>query len=199
MREDDAVACDCKVGRSARSYGLDSLPETVGELRASEGTSLRDLAEEVNVRLVAAVLDDVDADVAGDPASVYAALADDDVDAERRLRVRNRLTDLDVDPAALEADFVSYQAVRHHLRNCLDVDTSREGITTTAEARGVIESARSRDREVLEQTLRRLQRVGALEDTDISVRVSPRVSCQDCGSSYGVEEFLDSGGCDCST
>jgi transcriptional regulator with XRE-family HTH domain len=196
---DEPFRCDCKIGRDAEKYGVPDLPLFVRRRRLEDGLSLRDLAEAVNTRLVESVLEEADADVAGDAASVYAALADEDVPPERRLSVRNRLTDLGVDVEELDADFVSYQAVRRHLRNCLDVATDREGITDLSEGREIVATARERDREIISQTLRRLQRVGELRDTDIEVRISPRVSCRRCGQFFGLDEFLAAGGCDCAT
>lgn len=197
MNDGGSIECDCKIGRDAAKYGLPDLPLFVKRRRIEVDSSLRDLADAANVRLVEAALDRADADVAGDAASVYTALTDEDTPPERRLSVRNRLADVGIAVEELEGDFVSYQAVRYHLRNCLDMDTGRGGITSISAGREIIASARERDREVIAQTLRRLQRVDELRDTAIEVRISPRVSCQDCGRSHDVEAFLDGGGCDC--
>lgn len=197
MSETESVTCDCKIGRDATKYDIPDLPIFVKRRRIEGDLSLRDLADAVNTHIVKAILDRADADVAGDAASVYAALTDEDIPPERQLSVRNRLADLDVRVEELEGDFVSYQAVRYHLRNCLDMDTSREGITSIAEGREIIANARERDQEIIAQTLRRLQRIDKLRDTAVEVRISPRVSCRNCGQSFGVEKFLERGGCDC--
>ena len=197
MSETESVMCDCKIGRDARKYDTPDLPIFVKRRRIEDDLSLRDLADAANTHIVKAIIDRAGADVAGDAASVYAALTDEEVSPERRLSVRNQLADLDVTVKELEEDFVSYQAIRYHLRNCLDIDTSREGITSIAEGREIIANARERDQEIIAQTLRRLQRVDKLRDTPIEVRISPRVSCRNCGQSFGVEAFLERGGCDC--
>lgn len=197
MNENELVTCDCKIGRNAAKYNIPNLPDYVKDRRTEADLSLRDLAKEVNIRLVEAVLERADADVAGDPESVYVALTDEDIPPERQLSVRNQLTDIDIPIDKLEEDFVSYQAIRYHLQTCLSMDTSREGITSLSEGREIIANARERDQEIITQTLRRLQRVDELHDTDIKVRISPRVSCQSCGQSYGLEEFLETGGCPC--
>ena len=197
MTGGEPLSCDCKIGRDATKYDVPGLPAFVKRRRIDADSSLRDLADAVNVRLVEAILDRTDADVAGDAGAVYTALADEDTPPERRLSVRNQLADVGVAIGELEEDFVSYQAVRYHLRNCLDMDTSREGITSVSAGREIIATARERDREIIAQTLRRLQRVDELRDTAIEVRVSPRVSCRNCGRSYDVGAFLDEGGCAC--
>jgi DNA-binding transcriptional ArsR family regulator len=197
MSDDESLTCDCKVGRDAGKYDVPDLPRLVKRRRVEADSSLRDIADTANVRLVEAVLDCTDADVAGDAVSVYDALTDEETAPERRLSVRNQLTDVGVAVGELEEDFVSYQAVRYHLRNCLDMDTNREGITSVSAGREIIANARERDQEIIAQTLRRLQRVDELRNTAIEVRVSPRVSCQNCGQSYDLRDFIDTGGCDC--
>lgn len=186
--------CDCKIGRNAEKYGLSI---DVRRWREDEELSLRDLAQRVNVRITAAVLDSVDGGIVGDPASVYAVLADPDVAADRRVTVQDQLAGQDVDPGELDADFVSYQSVRHHLRNCVGVDTSRRGIETIDEGRAVVEWATDREARVVERTLGRLGRVGALAGTDYEVTTTLTITCGDCGATYRIDDLLDAGGCSC--
>lgn len=197
-REGRAVeeACGCKVGRSAAKYGADDLDRALRRRRA-EGASLRDLESFVNARLLGAAVDATDATVAGDPASIYAALTDDGVSTDRRVRVQDRLADVGLDLDELEADFVSYQTVRTHLRDCLGMDTGRSGVETVEEGRGVVERVRDRDREIIERTLARLRRRGALGIGDVTVTVAVTVECGQCGRSHRLRDLLDEGGCDC--
>jgi len=195
---DPSDSCTCKVGKAGEKYDLSELDSAIVTRREDDEASLRSLARFVNVRILDAVLDEAEVDVAGDATSVYEALTGEDVSAQRQATVRNRLVDQDIDVDALTADFVSYQVVRTHLRDCLGLDTGRRGITTVTAGREVVVKSRQRSREVIERSLRRLQRVGTIEETDISVTVSVRVRCDTCGGSYTVDEYLDSGGCTCS-
>lgn len=197
MKQAGSSNCGCKLGRNSAKYGVANLTSTVRHRREEDGLSLRDLADFVNTRFLGAALADTDADIAGDAVSVYETLTGEEVSPERRQSLRNRLVDLGISLGELEEDFVSYQTVRYHLQNCLGTDTGRDGITSVSEGRAVIASTLERDREIVTQSLRRLQRVGGLRDTEIQVRLAPRVSCHECGESYGLEEFLDTGGCDC--
>lgn len=191
------VTCSCKIGRQANTYDLRNLSEDLRR-RREEGDSLRDLAAFVNKRILGAAIDASDADVAGDVGSVYAALADDEVSTERRVNTIDQLDAVGVDAQTLKDDFVSYQSVRNHLRNCLDMDTGRRGIETAEEGREVIEWARSREENIIERTLSRLRRIGLIASGDIRINSTVTVECTDCGNTYTVDEFLDRRACECS-
>lgn len=192
-----ASAACCKVGRTARRYDLDRLDRRVRD-RRRDGDSLRDLERVVNEAVLGAALRDADADVVGDVGAVYESLTGDDASAGERAEVRERLASAGVDVERVTDDFVSYQTVRTHLRECLDVDTDRGGDITRADARGTVEWARSRSEGIIERTLERLADRDGFRAGSLDVSGVVRVTCGDCGASYPVEEFLDRGGCDCS-
>lgn len=187
----------CKLDKIIDKYGLVDLNAELRYQRNEEETSLRDLAEYVNIQIVDATLESVDATVAGDAVSVHRALTAEDVRPERRMAVRNQLTDLGLNLDELTTDFISYQTVRTHLRRCLGLDTGRRGITSLDEGYGVIQKARDRTAHIVERTLTRLARVGALAAGDVTVSVSIRVTCETCDVSVPVEDFLDRDGCEC--
>jgi len=189
-------ACGCKVSRVADRRDLGDLDAELRH-RRDEGASLRDLADVVNTRVLESGMNAVDADVVGDAASVYEALTGDDVDPTRHADVRDQLEYAGVDVESVSGDFVSHQTVRDHLRDCLGLDTGRDGVETVQEGREVVTWARERNERVVERTLQRLGRTGALELGELDVFNSTTVTCEDCGSSFGVEELLDRGGCDC--
>lgn len=189
--------CGCKVGRLQSHYDLSALNERIRRRRAEEEASLRELASFINTRVVEHALDAQDADVAGDAESVYRALTSEEVPPERTVRVRNELTDIDIDVESLESDFVSYQTVRSHLNDCLDIDTSRSGVETVEDAQSLIEWTRTRDERVVRTALQRLDRKGKLSLGDISVTTDVVVRCNDCGTVSSVERLLDDGGCSC--
>lgn len=191
-------ACDCKVGRSIETYGLDDLDEQLRRERADADASLRSLADLVNTQILRAALATADADVVGDAESVYGALTGESVPPERRADVRDQLQFAGVDVDDVESSFVSHQTVRSHLRECLSVDTGRDGVGTVEEGREVIEWARRRDEEIIDRTLSRLRRVDELAIGELEVTHAITVTCADCDDSYRVTELLDRGGCTCS-
>ncbi len=188
--------CSCKLGRNLAAYGLDDLHATLRERRA-DGDSLRDLERFVNTSLLDGALREAGAEVIGDVDAIYDALTGDDVSAGRRTEVRERLEHAGVDVATVEAAFVSYQTVRTHLRECLNLETSRERSLSVDDARGTIEWARSRSEGIVERTLQRLDAADEVAAGDVDVSHVVRVDCGDCGSSYPVDEFVDRGGCAC--
>lgn len=197
MGEDEpAGACDCKVGHAIRTYGIADLDDDLRR-RHAEGASLRDLERLVNRRLLRRALRESSAEVVGDVAGIYDALAGEDASAGERTEARERLSAAGVDVEALESDFVSHVTVRTHLRNCLGVDTDRESTLTVADAEGTVEWARSRSEGIVERTLDRLADRDRIAAGDLEVTHVVRVSCTECGVSKPVGAFLDGEGCDC--
>jgi hypothetical protein len=188
--------CSCKLGRNLAAYGLDGLHEKVRARRA-DGDSLRDLERFVNRSLLEGAIREAGADVIGDVDSIYDALAGDDVSAGERTEVRERLEHAGVDVAGAEDAFVSYQTVRTHFRECLDVETARESRLSVDDARGTIEWARSRSEGIVERTVQRLAAADEVVAGDIDVSHVIRIDCPDCGATAPVDEFVDRGGCDC--
>jgi hypothetical protein len=189
--------CDCKIGRKAEKYELDDLDQRIQQRRETNEDSLRDLAEFVNVRILEVVIDATDADIVGDVDSIYRAMTSEEVTTKRRVEIRDQLTAVGTDLKELKDDFVSYQTIRYHLQNCLEIDTSRKGIETIQEGREVITSSMKRDQDVIERTVARLDRIDTLEIPDPRVTVTATIECGRCGDSYRIEDFLTRGRCRC--
>lgn len=189
--------CGCKIGRNSTKYELENLDQRIREKRQEQQASLRDLATFVNIQILAAVVNRTGAQITGAPATLYESLTGEDVSAELRVTLTDQLTNLGVDVEELHDDFVSYQAVRRHLQDCLGVSTGRQGVESVAEAREVIEWARQRNENVLERMLNRLEKVGKLSISNVSVTTSMTITCEDCGQIYRVDELLEHGECEC--
>lgn len=192
----ETASCDCKLGRAIDTYGLPEFNERLRDRRA-EGASLRRLETVVNTAILRRALTSADREVIGDPGSIYETLTGEDVSAGERTAAAERLTRAGVDVEALREDFVSYQTVRTHLKECLDVDTARSEPLSPEDAQGTIQWARSRSEGIVERTLERLEDSEGFEAGDIDVSHVVRVSCERCGASHPVETFVDRGGCDC--
>jgi hypothetical protein len=184
-----------KVERNIEKYGLDGLNEELHR-RHQEGASLRDLATVINKRVLETALQDANATVVGDVESIYEALRGNEVSVGRRAAVSSQLKQQGVPMDEVEDDFVSHQTVRDHLQTCLDRDTARQPRVTRSDATDTIEWARSRCIAVIERTLTRLHDAGQLQAANVEVTQSIRVTCDECGSSYRLNEFVDDGGCD---
>lgn len=189
--------CGCKVGRQRERYELEGLNDELLERRRREEMSLRRLADFVNVRVLEAAIDASDADVAGDPQSVYETLARDDVSPENRADLTDQLEFVGIDVEGVQDDFVSHQTIKHHLNDCLEVDTSRDGIESIDAARGRIEWSADRHRTVLENTVEQLSRAELVSVGEFEITQTTSITCTDCGASYRLEEFLNGQRCDC--
>ncbi|MFB6354217.1 MAG: rod-determining factor RdfA [Halobacteriales archaeon] len=199
--------CSCKVGRVVERRGLAGLDDELRRHRAN-GASLRTLADLVNRRVLAAALegaadgvpmDDLFGAVSDDRAVelVYEALADDDAGAERRARVRTRLSQRGVDVDAVTDDWVTHPTVRRHLRECLGVDTGRDGSITGDDALDTIEWSRSRAEGVVGRTFERLDDAGLVQTGDLDVSATFQLTCTACGHTYRPRQLLEEGGCAC--
>jgi len=194
--ESGAPTCSCKLGRVTQARGLATVDARLRERRAG-GASLRDLERFVNRALLERALEDASTDAVGDVDGVYDALVGEDASAGERTEVRARLSRAGVDVEALLGEFVSYQTVRSHLRDCLGVDTGREEPLDPEDATGTIEWARARSEGIVSRTLERLARDDRIAAGDLDVSHVIRVSCTSCGATATVGAFLDQGGCDC--
>lgn len=210
MTDPEPAPCSCKVGRVADAYGLDTLDEELVERRRDDGASLRALADHVNRRVLAAALEahpaddgpnDVYGAVSGDRAveAIYGALAGDDARPERTARVRTRLEQRGIDVSAVTDDWVTHPTVRHHLRDCLGIDTGRGGEITREDAVDTTEWARARCAAVVGRTFERLAGAGLVHTGDLDVSVTIRLTCPDCGDTYRPSGLIEAGGCSCGT
>jgi hypothetical protein len=101
-------SCGCKIGHDTTKYDVPDLPTFIKRHRIGADSNLRDLTDAVNIRLIEAVLDRTDADVAGNAGSVHTALADEDTPPERRLSVPQPAHRCRRRGRGLEEDFVFY-------------------------------------------------------------------------------------------
>lgn len=189
--------CGCKVGRKAEEYGLTDLDEELHDRHQTNGASLRDLETYVNQRILGSVLEDTDIVLLDGVESVYRILAGDDVSEGKRTEISSRLEHAGINVRKVESDYVTYQTIRKHLRECLDIDTGTRETLDTADADTRIRRLQSRSEAVIAETLEQLRRAKKLKTGKLDLVMSVRVTCENCGNSYRLRELLDSGRCRC--
>ena len=189
-----------KVARIIEEYGLEGLGD---ELEAAwtapggERRSLRDLAEEVNRRIVGAVLErEGDRALSGEIETVRAAVAGE-ADGATTRDVATRLDDLGVEFETLEADFVSYQAVRTYLTSVREAEYEGDSTDPVGTATDRIQRLAGRLRAVTTDQLEALDGRDEIDVGETRILVSVQVYCEDCDRQFDVEDLLDQGGCDC--
>lgn len=185
-----------KICSAISKYALETLNDELRN-RHSNGESLRNLATFVNQQILEAAMSRASISVISDPESLYKILTGDEVGMGRRAEIETTLHQAGVDVTEIKEDFVSHQTVKHHLNQELSVDTSRETFLTIKDAISRIDWSQSRNEAVIRNTLSQLEALDELETNEYTVSTSVRVSCEECGKTYYLHEFLDNGGCSC--
>jgi hypothetical protein len=191
-----------KVARLLSEYGLEGLGEELEDRWTGDGverTSLRDLADYFNKRLLERAL--IDAGMSAldsDVSTTYRDLTDDDVSTGVRTDTRTRLDSNGIDVDDLESDFVSYQAIRSYLTEYRGAEYRRlsddEKVEKDLES---IQRLMTRTLSVTEERIEKLTRTGRIDADGVEVLLDVQVLCESCGRQYSVSEFLDERGCDC--
>lgn len=187
-----------KVERVIADYGLDGWGERLETDWTAGEASLRDLADQLNRAILRAAL----REAGGDPApgavdGYYRALTSDEATAGERTTAEAALREEGVDVEALEADFVTHQAVHTYLRNYRDAAAPSDDRDPIEAARERLDRLESRHRAVLADTVESLADAGEIDITDPSAIVSASVVCDECGAQFDVGTLLERGGCEC--
>jgi hypothetical protein len=188
-------AC-CKVERVAEAYGLRGLDAELRRRRERDDATLHELAAYLNERVTAVALGAAGTDLDAEPGTVYAALENsDDLDISRRDEIREILAGaLDID--RLRTDYTSHETVRKHLNDHLDISTSRGSIESVQELEDALQTYEQQYETAVASALERAAERGLLAGGDFRV-FSTRVECQECSTTYRLDELLASGGCEC--
>ena len=191
-----------KVARLLSEYGLEGFGEELEDRWTGDGverTSLRDLADHFNKRLLERAL--IDAGMSAldsDVSTTYRDLTDDDVSTGVRTDTRTRLDSNGIDVDDLESDFVSYQAIRSYLTEYRGAEYRRlsdeEKVEKDLES---IQRLMTRTLSVTEERIEKLTQTGRIDADGFEILLDVQVLCESCGRQYSVSEFLDERGCDC--
>lgn len=180
----------CKVERVADEYGV-PLDERLRKAH-ERGEALRSLERRAGVALLRKEVEQAGVDVVeGDVERYYDLLVDGGSEVARE-QVRRKLSRAGVAVAEVLESVPSYQTIRNHLRECDGVDTSREQSRDPGDVAGTVRAVEERLARVMQKSARQMESVPDVRD----VRTSTLVTCDDCGETVGVYEFLGSG-CGC--
>lgn len=184
-------------------YDLEDLGEDLERMWVVDEThSLRELAEEVNVRIVRTVLRRAGVDLLdGEARNYYRLLREEDPDSSIRVDAVRRLERNGVDVAELETDFVTYQSVRTFLNSERNISYERDDPAPEARRRQALDRLRTvqgRYQSVAKSTLSELENNQSLDIGAHEVSVSATVFCKDCGRPFDIDELLTQGSCNCS-
>lgn len=187
----------CKLDRIAEEYGLTSIDNELRNAKAN-GASLRDLETLVNHRLLKqAFIDAGNPLLPGEVETIYTLLTDSEVSKGTEIQLQNRLETEGIEAESIVADFVSYQTVRTHLKECLDVDTGRQQAVSIDSERKTMFGILGRTEQIIQDSVDRLAAADELDTGSLSVSVTARVSCENCAHSYSLDELLAEESCAC--
>ena len=193
------VDCHCKLGRVTEERNLGAVERQLVAERQDRNESLRSLARRFNRQLLRQAMTEAgNPPLEGEVTNFYRLLTDDDVSRGMRTQATNRLSENGVDVESVTADFVSYQTVNRHLKNCVGVTgKDRTRPIERAEAQDRVYSLQHRTREVTEQTLTQLRRANGDSFEDFEVFVNINARCTECGTHLSVDELLEGESCRC--
>lgn len=200
----DHVTCNCKIGAGIDKYTQNAFHNEIIRQYRDEDVSLRDLEERINQEFVTGAVRRTESTEWGmgtldaTPAEIVRVLHTDDASPRDANRIRTQLTQLGVDVEELEKQLITYRTVKNHLNDCVDIDTSKQSTITKATARKTVGWARTRCEAVIRRTVERLATADlATIGDEFDVTVTPRITCQDCGDTITISEFIASDGCSC--
>ena len=188
-----------KVARVINKYELSQMGaelEAAWTGESGERTSLRDLADEFNERVLKEVLREsgvsaLDFEVTG----TYEALRHGSGSGETRARRRLEREGVDVD--AVSGDFVTHQAVHTYLTTDRGATLPERDENAVDRKVETIDKLQGRVAAVTDTAIQSLISDEELERTNYEVLVNVRVVCSECGSGYPIDDLLRQGGCDC--
>lgn len=195
-------SCSCKVGAVAAEFGLDDIDETLRQAwTASDGPSVRTLAARFNKRVLRAAFHEAGRlPLDGEIDNVYRILTDDETADSDRTRARQRLKRDGIAIAEVEDHLVSHQTLYRHLVECLDAshdEPEKSDDERIDDWRRRLRALQSRTTSVTARGIEQLRTNGAVDIGSFDVVLEATVTCEDCGTFYTLEEFLDARTCDC--
>jgi hypothetical protein len=190
-----------KVGKVIERYDLTGMGERLERRWLGvdvESHSLRELAEEFNLAVLRAVLEERgERPLDGEVETAYRALVDEDASSGDRTQVRRSLERNGVDVDRLERDFVTHQAIHTYLTKGRGVRKENDDADRVTSVRETIQRLQSRLSAVTETSLSRLRDADVISLGEFEVLITVDVVCRDCGAHRTVTDLLDSQGCDC--
>lgn len=189
-----------KVARLLEEYDLGGLDEELERLWTAEEDrrSLRDLADYFNQRLLERKLAEANVQLLdGEIENIYRLLTEDEVSRAERTRARRRLEREGIDVEALDADFVTYQAIRTYLKTHRGAEYTPTQTDPLERERSNIQQLRGRTAAVTEGKLEQLRDNGDLDLADFRTLVSIQVVCEGCNTQFDAVELLERGRCEC--
>mgnify|MGYP000091377808 CR=1 FL=1 len=165
--------------------------------------STRELADFFNQKLLReSITSSGSVSLDGEVENIYSLLTDEDTQPGNLVQARNRLSEYGLDAEALEDEFISHQTMYRYLRDVRNVNTStpekslEELLTATRQS---LQRLNSRTQSVVASNVDKLAKHDGFDVSDYDVLVNVQLTCNACGSTYEITQFIEQQGCDCGT
>jgi hypothetical protein len=188
--------CYCKVGTVGDEFGLLAFAAEMGERwkQGEDGSSFRGLAEEFNMLVLERAMREQDMNpLDGEVRNIYRLLTDDDVSSGDTIEARNRLDHNGIDASDLVSNFISYQTVNRHIKDCLGTESPPE-VTGTDSARKTIhriQALRNRTEAVTKESLKQFEDSDTLPYDDFDVIVNINVVDNNSGELQKLDRLIE--------
>lgn len=186
------------------AYSLEASDEEIVDRWVGDGTdrmSLRDLAAFFNKKVLCAAVRESQLGLVDEEIdTMYTLLTDCDVSDESRSQVRSQLRDGGIDPDELLDDFVSYQTVNRHLKQCNDVKRDSETETDDQYVRRRVQKIYALENKldaVTNDILEQFDTTGRISLSDFETSIDVHVRCSNCGAQHRVGDIVENNGCLC--
>ena len=189
-----------KLGRVIDKHGLhdfhDRLPAMwLGEDGYSE-TSVRRLAELVNIKVIHSHLEDaIDDPIDGEAEDILKRLKSEDPD--KQIGQEQRLEKLGIDPEELRNEFISHQSMYRYLTVALELEKEEDMSNIKEETLRSFRNLSEKQKLIAENKLKTLSNNDELDvdPEDIDVTILMYQNCSECFEQHSVLEFAEHGGC----
>lgn len=134
----------------------------------------------------------------GEADNTYRLLTESDVSEGAHVECRRRLERAGIDVEELTDEFVTYQAIRTYLKDIREAEYEQSRASPdTVQQR--IQRLAGRTATVAESQIEQLQTNGAVDVGSFRMLVDVQLYCEEYHTQYDVADFLERGGCECSS
>ncbi len=188
----------CKVDRISDKYNLVKPDQRLRQRYNCEETGVRDLERFFNTMVLKRALQKTgNSVVEGEAENYHRLLTGEEVSDTAREEAKTQLRDVGVNVEEVTKDMVSYQTIRKHLNECLNIDTSKTYNPNPNQDKADLQNLAGRTATIAEKTVEKLQRNGVAEIESPSVTVDIRLRCDSCNRTHDLIAFLQHPVCEC--
>lgn len=196
--------CTCKVGRVLDKYSIEHLDQELVDLWTAdpdERQSLRELAAYLNRAILREAAHEAGLNPVEEMVDTwYRILTDEDQSSGSETQVRLQLERDGVDVDEVTGDFVSYQTINRHLKQCRGAERAARDETDEENIRRRVQSIYALENKIIavaNDILEQLHNTGRISLSNFEIFVSITIRCSECGTHHNISDIVENKGCHC--